>query len=67
MTSLPNKLFYAWSGHAVTSIPLDPDITLTLGLKENYLLDVRRAKNDLIVCQDFPDFPDALWLNVLLN
>jgi len=39
----------------------------TLALKANYLVDIRQAKNNLIVRPDCPDFPDALWNDVLLN
>ncbi|KAF8585079.1 hypothetical protein K439DRAFT_1344180, partial [Ramaria rubella] len=33
----------------------------------NYSVDPKGAKNDLLVQPNCPDFPDALWINVLLN
>jgi len=36
-------------------------------LKANYIIDARHAKNDLIVRPDCPDFPDCLWIDMLLN
>src|SRR5882672_9308626 len=47
--------------------PLDADIMETLVLKANHLIDVRRAKNNLVVRPDCPDFPDALWTDILLD
>jgi len=58
---------FAWSNALISSSVLDPDIVQTLLLKANYIIDARRAKNDLVVRPDCPDFPNGLWIDVLLN
>jgi len=65
--SMVNESLYVWSGIPVTTAALDPSVSKTLALKANYLVDIRRAKNNLIVRLDCPDFPDTLWNDVLLN
>jgi len=53
--------------HQIVLSILDPDVVLTLLLKANYLVNIRKAKNNLIIHQDCPDFLDTLWHDVLLN
>jgi len=67
MRALPNKSMYGWTGVPVPCRSLNPGITKTLSLQVNYLIDVKRAKNTLIIQANFPNFPDTLWTDVLLN
>ena len=46
---------------------MDPLIAKTLTLHANYLLDVKYAKNDLLVHANCPAFLDGLWTDVLLD
>ena len=62
-----DESLFTWSNTPVSSSVLDPNVTRMLLLKANYIIDTRRAKNDLIVRPDCPDFPDGLWIDVLLN
>jgi len=48
-----NESRFTWSGIPVTSTALDPNVAQTLALKVNYIIDVRRAKNDLIIRPDY--------------
>ena len=57
---------YLWRG-AGPNTPLDPNLALTLKLKQNYLLDPRNAKSDILSQPNCPDFPDALWTDVILS
>src|SRR5882672_9996414 len=65
--ALPDESMYPWSDIPVSSTSLDPDIALTLALRANYLIDVRRAKHTLIIRADCPTFPEALWTDILLD
>ena len=62
-----NESLYAWAGVPVATVPLDADVARTLTLQANYLVDVKRAKNNLVVRPDCPDFPDGLWTDILLD
>src|SRR5882724_1966217 len=58
---------YAWTDIPIPTSYLNPGITCTLFLKSVYLNDVKCAKNTLIIHPDCPNFPDPMWINVLLN
>jgi len=62
-----NESLFTWADIPIPSSILHPDIARTLALKANYIIDARHAKNDLIVRADCPNFPDTLWLDVLLD
>ena len=62
-----DEILYAWANVPVLTTVLDADVTQTLVLKANYLVDVRCMKNNLVVRLDCPDFPDALWTDILLD
>ena len=50
-----------------TIAPLNPNLALPLKLKQNYLLNSKNAKSNVLSQPSCPDFPDALWVNVILN
>jgi len=51
----------------LSDLDLDPGLTLTLKLKQNYLTDPKGAKSDILSQPDCPNFPQALWINIILN
>src|SRR5882724_10362727 len=62
-----DKSFYAWTDVPILTGILKPGIMHMLFLKLIYLNDIKHAKNTLIIWADCPNFPDALWFDVLLN
>ncbi|KAF8589061.1 hypothetical protein K439DRAFT_1280572, partial [Ramaria rubella] len=44
-----------------------PVLEHTLKLKQNYLLDSKGAKAELVGQRGCPEFLDSLWIDVLLN
>jgi len=58
---------YAWTDVPIPTSYLNAGIARTLYLKSVYQRDIKRAKNTLIIRPDCPNFPDALWVKVLLN
>jgi len=51
----------AWSSIPVRTATLYPNVSRTLALKMNYLIDIRVIRPGCF------DFPDALWTAILLN
>ncbi|KAF8585603.1 hypothetical protein K439DRAFT_1615876 [Ramaria rubella] len=51
----------------LTDEPIDPILERTLKLKWNYLLDSKGTKADLVGQRGCPEFPDNLWIDVLLD
>ena len=63
----PDESLYPWNNSPAGAELTDLLIAKTLALCANYLLDVKRAKNNLLVRADCPPFPDGLWTDVLLD
>ena len=38
-----------------------------LKLKQNYLLNPKNVKSDILSQLDCPDFPDSVWTDVILS
>ena len=62
-----DKSSYAWTDVPIPTGFLDAGIAQTLYLKSIYQRDVKHAKNTLIIHPDCPNFPDLLWVKVLLR
>ena len=67
MRALPDKSMYGWTDVPVPSSSVDPGIAKTFTLWANYLINIKRAKNTLIIQVDCPNFPNVLWTNILLD
>ena len=63
---LTDKWLFAWKNSDRSQVPLDPKLVQMLWLKENYLLDPKATKSDLVRQPNCPNFPEGLWTNVLL-
>ena len=65
--ALPDKSMYGWTDIPVPSNSVDPRIVKTLTLQANYFIDIKRAKNMLIIQVDFPNSPNTLLNDILLD
>jgi hypothetical protein len=62
----PDESLFAWRSDHYTTKTFDPEVILTHKLKANYAIDIKAAKADLTNRPNCPNFPDALWTDVLL-
>jgi hypothetical protein len=62
-----DESLFTWKSLPVPDEPTNPQVKLTLQLKQNYLVDIKAAKNKIIGHPHCPIFPDGLWTNVLLG
>ena len=65
--SATDESLYPWKDDQETLAMLDPLIAKTLALRANYLLNIKYAKNDLLIHANCPPFPDGLWTDILLD
>ncbi|KAF8575125.1 hypothetical protein K439DRAFT_1370690, partial [Ramaria rubella] len=63
-----DESLYGWRHTYVAPVtinePVDPILERTLRLKQNYLLDSKYAKAELVGQRGCPEFPDSLWIDV---
>ncbi|KAF8584364.1 hypothetical protein K439DRAFT_1346282, partial [Ramaria rubella] len=66
-----DESLYGWRHTYVAPVPVDkpvdPILECTLRLKQNYLLDSKCTKAELVSQRGCPEFPDSLWIEVLLD
>ncbi|KAF8587374.1 hypothetical protein K439DRAFT_1250819, partial [Ramaria rubella] len=66
-----DESLYGWRHTYVAPVtidePVDPILKRTLRLKQNYLLDSKCAKAELVGQRGCPEFLDSLWIDVLLD
>ncbi|KAF8573794.1 hypothetical protein K439DRAFT_922854 [Ramaria rubella] len=66
-----DETLYGWNHTFVVpppiNEPVDPVLERTLRLKQTYLVDSKGAKADLLGQRGCAEFPDSLWIDVLLD